>query len=135
MNHDQAVVKETKKTQDTSDGVKGSLSESLITDVSNKELETTRKAWFKHVLLNIEKLYCIAEEGRKENIINLQILRDDIKDLADKINKKMHNEDKVENKKTDTTPAKIPYTVAFIAGGVGGLAVVLIACVVKVFFV
>ena len=126
MNHDQDSVKEIKEIN----GFKGPLSTSLITGVSDGEIDVIRKDWFKHVLLNIEKLYCIAEENRKENIISLQMLRDDIKELAGKINDKTYNKVLV---KTNIDPAIKAVIYGALAGFVGGWTAILMACVVKVF--
>lgn len=124
MNHDQDVVKEIKKIR--FDGFKGY--------VESSEIDAIRKEWFKHVLLNIEKLYCIAEESRKENIVSLQMLRDDIKELTDKISNKLQNESK--NKilvKTNMNPAIKVAVYGSLAGFIGGFIVVLILYVVNKF--
>lgn len=68
----------------------------VASSISNKE-DALKKAWFKHVLLNIEKLYHIAEEVREEGISNLQVLRDDVKSIADEISDKV---DKIINETT-----------------------------------
>lgn len=119
MNHDQDVVKEIKKMR--FDGFKG--------DIANSEIDTIRKDWFKHVLLNIEKLYCIAEESRKENIVSLQMLREDIKELT-----RIYNEGK--NKvlvKTNMNPAIKATVYGALAGFIGGFTVVLILYIVNKF--
>ena len=124
MNHDQDVVKEIKKIR--FDGFKGNIDDS--------EIDTIRKDWFKHVLLNIEKLYCIAEESRKENIVSLQMLRDDIKELTGKISNKMHNEGKKKILvKTNMNPAIKVAVYGALAGFIGGFIVVLILYVVNKF--
>jgi len=124
MNHDQEIVKETKKIRTTFDEGKEPLQEPLITNIYDSELDTIRKDWFKHVLLNIEKLYRIAEEGRKENIISLQMLRDDIKDLTGKISNKIYDEEK--NKVNTDSTIKVVVCGA-LAGFISGIASVLIA--------
>ena len=124
MNHDQEIVKETKKIRTTFDEGKEPLPEPLITNIYDSELDTIRKDWFKHVLLNIEKLYRIAEEGRKENIISLQMLRDDIKDLTGKISNKIYDEEK--NKVNTDSTIKVVVCGA-LAGFISGIASVLIA--------
>lgn len=128
MNNDQDVVSETKEVE----GFKGSLSAPLMIDVSDKEVDSIRKDWFKHVLLNIEKLYCIVEETRKENIISLQMLRDDIKDLTSKINNKIYN--KGENKnlvKENTDPAIKAAMCGALAGFVGGIVSGIIVYIIE----
>ncbi len=117
MNHDQDVIKEIKKMQ--FDGFKG--------NIINSEIDTIRKDWFKHVLLNIEKLYCIEEESRKENTDSLQMLRDDIKELTE-----MHNEGK--NKvlvNANINPAIKAVVCGALAGFIGGVTVVLISYVIN----
>lgn len=116
------------------------------------EAEAVRKAWFKHVLLNIEKLYQIVEEVRKEGILNLQTLNNDIKGIADEINKKVDilvnklSETEV-NLKTNTKKpveflekAAIP-TIKFnlimcsvLSGLVGGGLVAIVIFVIKEIF-
>ena len=123
MNHDQETVKETKKIWTAPDGGKGPLQESLITNISESELDFVRKDWFKHVLLNIEKLYRIAEEGRKESIISLQMLRDDIKDLTGKISNKGYDEEK---DKVNMDPAIKTVVCGALAGFISGIIAVLI---------
>jgi len=65
------------------------LLQSLVINSVVNEADTLKKAWFKHVLLNIEKLYLVIEDVKKEGIINFQALSTDIQVLADQVSKKI----------------------------------------------
>lgn len=98
------------------------------------EGEDLRKAWFKHMLISIEKLHDLVENVRRVEIGGLRIeFKEELKDLQAKIEK---NEDELKEYKKDIIdPMKTSVTTITVKLGMISAFVSVVSSIVTTFVI